>query len=317
MNVTYLIGNGFDLGLGLKTKFSDFLPIYIRKKSKDENIIQFRDDIAKSIDNWSDFELQLGKYTKEFGEEQNEVDKFLDQKEDFDLEFFKYLKNEQSKVISFNDEYLKKFVESLYWYDNTENPLLRDEPAVIIRSKLNGLGFNTYNFITFNYTDCLEKIIKQVNKQQLLNDRKTLMYGRGKDKIGEVIHVHGKIGKSPIIGVNDKSQIDNSGFNNNNELTELLIKHEIDANSDQGFERKAISIIENSDLICIYGMSLGDTDNQWWKHLINWLRNDSAHYLIVFDYDEKYIDSERRYRKKKLKIRERFAEFFTKFISFG
>ena len=56
-------------------------------------------------------------------------------------------------------------------------------------------------------------------------------------------------------------------------------------------------------------MSLGDTDNQWWKHLINWLRNDSAHYLIVFDYDEKYIDSERRYRKKKLKIRERFAEF--------
>ena len=59
MNVTYLIGNGFDLGLGLKTRFSDFLPIYISEKSKDEDILEFQEDIAKSIDDWSDFELQL------------------------------------------------------------------------------------------------------------------------------------------------------------------------------------------------------------------------------------------------------------------
>lgn len=35
MNITFLIGNGFDLNVGLKTKFSDYLVEYTKDEKKD------------------------------------------------------------------------------------------------------------------------------------------------------------------------------------------------------------------------------------------------------------------------------------------
>lgn len=37
--------------------------------------------------------------------------------------------------------------------------------------------------------------------------------------------------------------------------------------------------IQNSDIICIYGMSLGETDQTWWKHIGQ----------LITDYDKKLI----------------------------
>lgn len=42
MNITFFIGNGFDINIGLKTKYSDFLYYYLDSKKlenfKDKNV---------------------------------------------------------------------------------------------------------------------------------------------------------------------------------------------------------------------------------------------------------------------------------------
>ena len=49
MNITFLVGNGFDLNLGLKTKYTDFYPSYLAKG--------YNDILAKEIEdndkNWA------------------------------------------------------------------------------------------------------------------------------------------------------------------------------------------------------------------------------------------------------------------------
>ena len=48
MNITFLIGNGFDLNLGLDTSYNDFLNFYLQEKSgDDEEIRGFKADIRR------------------------------------------------------------------------------------------------------------------------------------------------------------------------------------------------------------------------------------------------------------------------------
>ncbi|EMG27701.1 AbiH family protein [Listeria fleischmannii] len=61
MNITFLIGNGFDIEIGLKTKFSDFYKQLRDEKRKRNHIYK---EITENPDKWSDFEVALGNYTK-------------------------------------------------------------------------------------------------------------------------------------------------------------------------------------------------------------------------------------------------------------
>ena len=46
MNVTFLIGNGFDLGIGLKTAYSDFYDIYCMPHQGDSPaVVKFKSEI--------------------------------------------------------------------------------------------------------------------------------------------------------------------------------------------------------------------------------------------------------------------------------
>ena len=40
MNITFLIGNGFDLNIGLATKYSDFLKKYTEPSGKDSDLLR-------------------------------------------------------------------------------------------------------------------------------------------------------------------------------------------------------------------------------------------------------------------------------------
>ena len=61
----YLIGNGFDLNLGLKSSYNDFYGFYKIQESDSYPVKNFKDNISNNIDKWSDLELALGEYTKE------------------------------------------------------------------------------------------------------------------------------------------------------------------------------------------------------------------------------------------------------------
>ena len=72
MKVVYLIGNGFDLNLGLKTSYSDFYTYYLNIESNDAQIAQLKEHLKYDKDNkgkyryWSDLEIAMGEYTKKF-----------------------------------------------------------------------------------------------------------------------------------------------------------------------------------------------------------------------------------------------------------
>ena len=48
----------------------------------------------------------------------------------------------------------------------------------------------------------------------------------------------------------------------------------------------AQNIIDNSFVICVYGMSFGRTDKMWWERLIAWLRGSKERVLILCAHEE-------------------------------
>ena len=88
MRITFMVGNGFDLGLGIKSSYDDFYNWYCKIPSGKPHIQQFKQDIMADMDRnllndertWADFELGLGAYTANFTKET--VEEFLDCFED-------------------------------------------------------------------------------------------------------------------------------------------------------------------------------------------------------------------------------------------
>jgi len=67
MHVTFLIGNGFDVNLGLATRYTDFYPTYIKANEHlpDDNCIKkFCMKIKDNYQNWSDFESAFAEYAE-------------------------------------------------------------------------------------------------------------------------------------------------------------------------------------------------------------------------------------------------------------
>lgn len=73
MKITYIIGNGFDINLGLRTSYENFYKWYVRQSSeKDPDVVKkFKSEINNHIEkkgteiNWSDLEYGLGQYSSE------------------------------------------------------------------------------------------------------------------------------------------------------------------------------------------------------------------------------------------------------------
>lgn len=64
MRILYIIGNGFDISLGMKTGYPDFYRYYLSFSSKDDDITKLKDCIKDNkYETWADLEIGLGKYT--------------------------------------------------------------------------------------------------------------------------------------------------------------------------------------------------------------------------------------------------------------
>ena len=66
MNITFLIGNGFDRNLGLETTYSDFVKEYKKTNGSTETLKEFRAYIKDNEELWSTAEVALGEYTGQF-----------------------------------------------------------------------------------------------------------------------------------------------------------------------------------------------------------------------------------------------------------
>ena len=81
MRTVYLIGNGFDINLGLPTKYTDFYRYYLGldRSNDSKNVSKLKEHLSQCLSSkekyWSDLEEAMGRYTTELNsfEELEEV----------------------------------------------------------------------------------------------------------------------------------------------------------------------------------------------------------------------------------------------------
>ena len=289
MNITFFIGNGFDIGMGMKSRFKDFFPIYQEKSMyKEARIKQLSDEIGDDYDTWADFEAALGEYTINFDHETKKD--FIDQIRDFESEFMDYLKvNEDAAQLNNNEQLEALMKNALVQFYSTNNLAFESSEAVAKVYYVHNSENHKYNFVNFNYTATLKKCLGSIS-QSIVQKRKIGNVEKI-DKVGEVLHVHGECGLYPIIGVNDINQIANKELAEDENFTRYIVKPSINKFLRRAKDVDATRIINQSTIVCIYGMSLGTTDKKWWNLLITWLFGSGERQLVIFDYDDQFKTS--------------------------
>lgn len=280
MKMVYLIGNGFDINLGLDTRYSDFYKIYNRTNSNNKDVLEFKNSIKSETELWSDLELGLAKHTDAFSKEN--INNFIFLLDDIQDNLAEYIKSEDwDFTLSKYDE--DNFIDDLC---HPEKYLRLDEKKEIeIYKNMNNTNVNI-SVINFNYTDTFSRMIasRKDNKFNVLkkNNDELITY-----KFNEEVHVHGTTEENMLIGVNDTSQIVNESFRNDVFFVNNFVKKQMNNNTKKFIEEKCIKLIEEAGIICIFGMSFGETDKCWWELILNQLKEDKCK-VIVFNVDKEF-----------------------------
>lgn len=283
MNITYLIGNGFDVNIGIKSRYADFYKYYanqhpdgesdVVKRFKNEINEYIKKDAPKNDPNtidWRDLEVALGQFTESMTEEEGEP-LYLDINDSL-----KHYLNEEYK--SFDAEAFKKedFLKHL------NNPISSHFNRVtinIIRNYLGGFsGSDNINIINFNYTTTIEELSgfkgKPLSIGNFISGRQAYLNG--------VYHIHQTLDDDEIlVGLNDVSQIANKQFHENRFLCNLFIKPLTNSLLGTGVDQDCEQLITNTDLFILFGTSVSRTDQKWWKAVCERLVNSNAR-LIYF-----------------------------------
>ncbi len=281
MNILFIIGNGFDLNLGMKTGYSNFNEHYLARKSKSSSVNKLKETISKDLKNWSDLELELGRYTDNF-ESQKEFEEVF---EDIVENLAEYLQYEEEKIKTKEIDN-SKILEYLSF---PERSLLKADITKLNSFKNNWSSYHwNVNVVTFNYTQTLERLIgtEYSNIEISKHDGSSIML-RG------IEHIHGYLNNRMVMGVNDVSQITNKSFHNNQDVLEALVKSICNQVQKHTIDDLCKQQISSANLICIFGSSIGDTDNMWWDLIGQQLKRDCK--LIIFNRCE-YIPNRKEYK---------------------
>lgn len=276
MNITFFIGNGFDINIGLATQYSKFYPYFI-KNASDTNMIKAWIDGNEKL--WSDLEEKLGQEISKIPE--GKLDKFYDDKDELDRLLIEYLEKEQEKYVFENPELIKQeFSKSML---NFYGELSVEDVASIKKTMevYKDEDFE-YSYITFNYTNVLDRIVGLYDgNATVIATHQGKGYTRN-NRISQIIHIHGTTDEEMILGVNDVEQIGNDLLKEEELFLDTFIKRRMNNSIGQRKTEKTIGIINKSHIVCIFGMSIGNTDKMWWEALIEWLVSSENNKLVIF-----------------------------------
>lgn len=269
MQILYIIGNGFDLNLDLETSYNHFYQYYKTVESDNVNVQKLKENISKTYESWSDLELELGNYTQHLGK----IEEFDQISFDIGEELSKYLHLEEKKLENYEFDQ-QKFFDYLCFPEKLFLPADK-EKLIELKQKWKNHHWNL-NIYTLNYTTVIEKIFGDNQKNVLLANHSSNIT----IKLGEIKHIHGYLDNDMVIGVNDKSQIKNESFHDNQDILESIVKSDCNRANRNNIDRQFTNKINSANLICIFGSSIGDTDNKWWELIGERLKSDC--HLIIF-----------------------------------
>lgn len=268
MSTLFLIGNGFDLNCGMHTKYTDVYKEYLKSESSTECIRNFKETISSNIADWGDFEIAMAEYAMNFGTEQE----FLECIRDFAKYMEKYLVEEQkhfkervtnkqvmSSVIDEARRSLGSFYEDI---SHNVNNLMEQRNA--------GSLYNNIKVVSFNYTDTFDYILSECVSSWRV------------PRIN-VIHIHGTLGDGPVFGVDNVEQI-KATFKLSNKGKRGFVKPIFNEMYDEERVRIVRNLINEANTVCVYGMSLGESDLSWRNALVDWLKQSESNHLFIYSY---------------------------------
>lgn len=333
--ITFLIGNGFDRGVGLKSGYDDFYKLYLtpgsgyhpgdekNQKFDDRGLVEVLND-ARTMKkyNWADYEKGLGLHSQDKRYEDREARKrLMKQNDNFQAMFYKYLEQREEKMVfamtGKKGEYdeggktkharlkkvkgtmehaLKSFYENI-GQDGSKKVaeaiktnminIFQDGKFVPIEQK------RRYQFVCFNFSSVLDNCVAQIKDPVL--------------EIGPVHHVHGSLkdrNSTKVMGVNDLGQMGPTFAYEDEDIRHLHKWRMMKFHGDQSQYETGVKMVWESDVIVLYGISLGETDKVWWQTIYQWLK-EPAHQLVIYEYTEK----EGSANSGKDKIQDKLADF--------
>lgn len=299
MNITYIIGNGFDVNLGLKTRYQDFYDYYQNQPSPSEEVKQLKANIDRNKENWADLELALGEYTPNFKDSNSAIEVM----EDLCDHLTEYLKL-QSLLIPQSNEKIKE--EMLRCLANPYEFFLPADKEQIQSYYSNRLpAHGKITILSLNYTPSIERILDYKDNQPISIDSNDSWLGYGAE-VHRILHPHHTLDDIILVGLNDESQVVNQTLCNEEAFKENFIKSACNKMLSSGIENQCSDVINNSDLFVVFGSSLGATDKLWWQKIANRMVNSNS-LLLLFIYDHKMKRTCRRLGEQKRTVVNNFV----------
>lgn len=293
MTITFLIGNGFDINIGMATRYKDFYKYYVNLPSKCDLIESLKGKIQNDIETWADLETKLGQYIECL----KTVDEFDVIYDDIKDSLSEYLRQEEQKYDYPESERQKLFKSLMY----PERYLPRADYAKL--SKLRDSSYTNVSIISFNYTESLEKFLGKINTYRNIE---CVLDGK-KFSIPRISHIHGYISERMALGVNDVSQINNETLKSDQDIVTSLVKPEFNKELRHLIDRDCQASIEDATWICLFGLSLGDTDRCWWRTIGQYMINNTYCRLLIFSRDSDFPANRENLRiRRENRIRNEF-----------
>ena len=301
MNITYIIGNGFDLCLGLNTRYSDFYDYYQNQPSPSEEVKLLKANIDRNKENWADLELALGEYTPHFkdSDSANEVMK------DLCDHLTEYLKLQSLLIPQSNEKIKEEMLRCLANPNEFFLPADREQIRSYYSNSL--LAHSKITILSLNYTPSIERILDYRDNQPISIDSNDSWLGYGTE-VHPVLHPHHTldVDDTILVGLNDDSQIVNQTLLGDETFKEYFIKPVCNKMLSSGIETQCSNVINNSDLFVIFGSSLGATDKLWWQKIANRMVNSDS-LLLLFIYNREMERTGRRLGSQKREIINNFV----------
>lgn len=261
-DIVVLVGNGFDLGLGLDTDYNSFVNYYLAQGSGGNEIVErFQAEIAlqKSLDinSWADAELAFGKLDfSKFDKDAAEALRVC--LKDFLKSLGDYLGKQQKRLqipeqdrASVSSSFKATLVDMIASVNAQEFPYNDD---VVI------------GFVNFNYTDTLERILG-CNSALDINQCKVLKRHKNSICFRHVVHAHGALSLKMLFGVDNVDQVASLVIKELSASDGDLIKPQMAIHGDNQSYCIAKDWIKNAEFVVLFGLSYGATDASWWSEL--------------------------------------------------
>ncbi len=257
----YILGNGLDLEMGLKTSYSDFVRSEqfekLTARNSDCKFPRYILNKISSLDNsdkWVDLEHELKIYVNNIIEIKGS---------DFKIEFI-----ELKRALL---QYLKLNTDIRIPYPDSNATKLAQSVLKDIENNIE------VKIVNFNYTDTIVKLIEYGNRKKL--DLSTIDY----------VHPHGSLNENIVLGVED------TAFSSSRKDF-VYLKKGMDIHYNHVDWHNAYMKAEK---IVIFGHSLGESDSVLFKPFFDYLMSDklnpktiSIHFL---EKDEDYINERLEY----------------------